>query len=322
MTTEILQQPKLGISRWLLLGASSVVLCLSYLMAIFTPFPLAIATVLYGRMRGYSLMLAGLLLCVALGASGVLDYTLASSYFLLSFFAVVISETMLRSWKPVRSLVATGIVFLVLFAGGLTSYVKAEKKTIMEIATIEVSKVITKLEEAKKAGTFQQDLSDLGLARPAGEIAQEILRTIPGYLVMGVFFILWVNTYLVLKGRRLLQPAVTHEFDENHLLSFKVPFAGAYVVAISLAMAVWGNQLIPVWGEVIGMLLLQTIGVFYFFQGFGVTLNFLNHFQILGFLRTIFVMGVVFFIPWMVAVLGIFDTWFDFNNKFKKKVSN
>jgi MFS family permease len=322
MSTEILQAPKLSTSRMLLLGASSVVLCLSYLMAMFTPFPLAMATVLYGRARGYGMVAVGFVVCILLGQFVFLDYTLASSYAGLALFAAVISETVLRSWRPVRSLVITGLVFLAALFGTGYAFVNSQKSTVKEVVIAEVSQVLVRLEEAKKAGSFQQDLADLGLARPVAEIAQDVINTIPGYVFMGVFFVLWVNMYLVLKGRRLLQPDQAHQYDESTLLNFKMPLAGVYAVVAGLALSVWGDQVSAEWGTTGGLVILRAIGVFYFFQGFGVALGFLNHFQIVGFFRTLFVMAVVFFVPWLLALLGLFDTWFDFNQKLKKKVSN
>jgi len=320
MTTEILQAPRLSTSRMLLLGASSVVLCLSYLMAMFTPFPLAMATVLYGRARGYGMALVGLVICALLGHFVFLEYTLAASYLCLAFTAVIIAESVLRNWSPVRSVVTTGLVLLAMLGGLFAGYVASQKLSVHAAVTEEVAAVIAKLEEASKAGNFNQSLADLGLARPAAEIAQEVITTIPGYLVMGVFFLLWTNMYLVLKGQRLLRVGEQH--DESALLNFKMPFVGVYFVVAALSLVMWGAQLNPVWGEPAGQTLLKAVGVFYFFQGLGVILSVLNHFQVVGFFRTLFVMAVVFFIPWAVALVGLFDTWFDFDQKFKNKVSN
>ncbi len=323
MSQEILQTPKLGLPRMLLLGAASIILCLSYLMAIFTPFPIAMGVVLYGRLRGYGMLFVCLGLCITLGTFGIIDYSLAGSYALFAVFAAVIAETMNFNWRPVRSLVITGIVFLSAMVATSATYLRMEKKSLLQVVEQDIVAVaIARFEDAKKAGAIKQDLAELGLARPASEIASELLKVVPGYLVMGIFFVLWVNTYLTLKARRLMQPAQKHQFDETTLLSFKMPFAGIYVVVAALLLATWGEKLDPQWGEVMGMVLLQSVGVFYFFQGFGVALGFLNHFQIVGFFRTLFVMSVVFFVPWALAVLGLFDTWFDFNNKFKKQVSN
>jgi len=320
MSTEILQPPRLSLSRLLLLGASSVVLCLSYLMALFTPFPLAMATVMYGRVKGYALGLAGFSVCLLLGAFFFKDYTLAASYLILLTISTIVSESSLRSWRPVRTVVVTGVVFLGLVLAIGAGYLQDQNLTLHSAVTKEVTLVLERLTEARTQGMLSQDLSDLGLNRPAGEIAQEMIETLPGYLFAGTFFILWVNMYLVLKGRRLLQPEQDHSYDERTLLDFKVPFAGAYLVAASLALAVWGDK-IP-WGTVAGLTVLRAVGVFYFFQGFGVSLSFLNHFNVVGFFRTLAIMVVVFFAPWLLAVVGLFDTFFDFNHKFKKQVSN
>jgi len=280
------------------------------------------ATVLYGRARGYGMAVVAILGCALIEQFITLDFPLTAIYTSFVVFSVLITEAVLRHWRPARSLIIIGTLFISLIGICGLAHLTVNKTTLMAETTTFVASQIKVLEEAKKAGHFSQDLADLGLARPVADIAQEAISTIPGYLFMGVFFLLWVNMYLVLKGRRLLQPGHKHAYDENALLNFKMPLAGVYVVAIGLALAIWGQEVSPLWGEAMGLLLLRSIGVFYFFQGFGVALVFLNHFQIVGFFRTLFVMAVVFFVPWMVALLGLFDTWFDFNQKLKKKVTN
>jgi hypothetical protein len=289
-------------------------------MAMFTPFPLAMATVLYGRARGYAMAFAGLVICMLLGHFVFLEYTLAASYLCLSFTAAIIAESVLRGWSPVRSVVTTGVLLLALFSGVFAAYVKTQQASVHAVVTQEVTNVIARLEEAGKAGNISQNLADLGLARPAGEIAQEVITTVPGYLIMGVFFLLWTNMYLVLKGQRLLRQGQGH--DETVLLNFKMPFVAVYLVVAALCLVMWGEKVLPLWGEPVGQTMLKVVGVFYFFQGLGVILSVLNHFQVVGFFRTLFIMAVVFFIPWAVALVGLFDTWFDFDQKFKNKVSN
>lgn len=319
MTTEVLQPPKLSTSRLLLLGASSLVLCLSYLMAVFAPFPVTIATALYGRLRGYGVALAGLALSIPLGLQMTGDFTLAISFSALMVFAVVISETLLRSWPPVRSVVIAGSAALLLFAGFFAWTMHAEQTTPVDFFAQQIAEAQGKLVAAKAAGKFEQDLTEIGLGGDPKDLARELLQVVPGYLFMGIFFVLWVNMFLALKGQRLLRTDTSVRFDERELLRFKMPFAWAYVVAIALALVVGADYWQLSWAEPVGLNVLRMVGIFYFFQGFGVMLEYLNHFGVLGIFRTFFVMGIVFFVPQVIALLGLFDTWFDFTSKIKNK---
>lgn len=319
--TEILQTPRLSISRLLLLGASSVVLCLSYLMAVFTPFPVAIATLMYGRVKGYAVAMLGLVVCLILSQTLMKgDFTSAGSYLVLSFIGIMIAEILLRDWAPVRSLFLAGMSFVVIIAASVSITLKTQKLSLHEVVTNEISRIQEQLNKARADGALQQELDEMGLGQPAAELATQALKTFPGYFFMGVFFVLWVNGYLALKARRLLEPSFEHKHDEKSLLEFKMPLWGVYVVVVGLVLALFAEK-IP-YGDFVGVTLLRAIAVFYFFQGFGIFLSVLNHYRILGFFRTIIVMMIVFFVPWLLAVVGLFDTWFDFNNKFKKQVSN
>lgn len=317
MNTEVLQPPKLSPARLFLLGGASVVLCFSYLMAVFTPFPVAMAVVLYGRARGYLVAMVGILVCLAASSFLTKDLTLVVSYTVMSAFGVVIAETMLRDWRPVRAIVVCGLVAIAFVLAGFGWLLDSARLTPMQFATQEVGSVVQRLEEARQQGKFAQDLVDLGLARPPQDIARDILRLIPGYLFIATYFILWVNMFLALKGRRLLHAEpVAH--DERALLGFKVPFAAVYLVVAGLAVYVFAEQIPWTEAEAAGMTVLRMVGVFYFFQGFGVMLDYLTHYGVVGFFRSILVMGVVFLAPVLIAVLGLLDTWFEFTTKLKK----
>ncbi len=319
MVSEVLQPPRLSPARLFLLGASSVVLCLSQLMAVFAPFPMAMAVVLYGRARAYLVALLGAGICLMAGQWLLGDFTLAASYACMGLFALAISETLVRGWRPVRAVVVTGLVFLACAGAAALWYTWATKTSLHGLVTAQITASVESLEAARKAGNTELDLVDLGLGRPPAEIATDVLRVVPGYLFIATFFVLWVNMYLALKGQRLLNPATQPSHDERALLGFKMPFAWAYVVAAALALVV-GKDVLPLWwAEPVGMNVLHALGVFYFFQGFGVMLAYLNHWSVLGFLRTLFVMGVVLLMPSLVAALGLFDTWFDFTRKIRKK---
>ena len=319
MATEVLQPPKLSNTRLLLLGASSVVLCLSYLMAVFTPFPVSMAVVLYGRLKGYGVALLGFAVSVALGRFLTGDYTLSVFYGCLLGVAVIVGETMKRGWNPIRAIITSGLVFM-----GACTLLVAVLSWKLSVSPVdffvgEVTTAIQKLELAKKDGKFDQSLVDLGLNRPPQEIAREVVNLVPGYLFITVFFVMWVNMFLALKGQRLLRTETSVAWDERALMTFKMPFFWAYVVALALALVVGADAMKWAWAEPVGMNLLRMLGVFYFFQGFGVLLDYLNHFHVLGFFRTLIVMSIILVMPALIAIFGLFDTWFDFTKKLSKK---
>ncbi len=319
--SEVLQPPRLSMSRLMLLGASSVVLCLSYLMAVFTPFPVAIATIMYGRVKGYAVALLGFSTCLVLSLTLMKgDFTGAGSYLMLSLIGLLIAEILRKDWAPVRSLLFAGLSLIAIVVASVGITLKTQKLDLHAVVSTEITRIQDQLKKAQTEGTLQQELDEIGLGQPADELATQTLKTFPGYFIMGIFFVLWVNSYLALKARRLLQPSFDHKHDERSLLDFKMPLWGVYFVVVGLVLVLVADK-IP-YGDFAGMTLLRMVGVFYFFQGFGIFLSVLNHYGILGFFRTLIVMMIVFFVPWLLALVGLFDTWFDFNNKLKKQVSN
>ena len=102
MSSEVMQTPQLTTGRLILLGVSSIVLCISFIMSIFAPFPLALAVVMYGRAKGYLAGLLGLLTCFALARTVYGDLTLFGFYFCVMIFAFGIAEITKRGVSPLN----------------------------------------------------------------------------------------------------------------------------------------------------------------------------------------------------------------------------
>ena len=83
-------------------------------------------------------------------------------------------------------------------------------------------------------------------------------------------------------------------------------------------MTMWG-EFLGEWGPVMGISLLKILGVFYFFQGFGIYVDFLDHVRIFGFLRSILVVLIVLTANQMLALVGLFDMFVNFRKFLKKK---
>jgi uncharacterized membrane protein len=64
--------------------------------------------------------------------------------------------------------------------------------------------------------------------------------------------------------------------------------------------------------SVVGGNILYCLGVFYLFQGFGVYSDFLQYLRIRGFLKTLFIVFTLVMAFKFLAIIGMFDLWFDF----------
>jgi hypothetical protein len=322
MNTDVMQAPQLSTSRLLLLGASSVILCMSFIMAVFAPFPLALAVVMYGRVKGYLTIAAGLVLSFGVAGTIYGDLTLFGFYACVAVFAAAIAEIARRGISPVKGLVAVGLGFVLAVAGAFTVLMSSLKTTPTAFIVQQIEKSADKIAEQKKVVELSGDkdaIQVLQLLDRPDLLAAEMIESFPSYFFMGVFLMLWFNMFLVLKSRRLLFSGSDFPFSERELLTFRVPFAFVAVLALGLAGAVWGDRLAGLPLEALGLTIVKCLGVFYFFQGFGVLSDLLNFAGVVGFFRTLIVIVTVFLGSYLIAVGGLFDNWFDFRKYFVKR---
>jgi hypothetical protein len=205
-------------------------------------------------------------------------------------------------------------------AGALSfSFLKSQNVTLEQYIVRELKSSSDKLAEQKEViaqSTDKNSIELLALLDRPDLLAKQMIQSLPMYFFVGIFVMLWFNTFLALKSRRLLLSGQDHTFSEKNLLNFKVPFAVIYPLIAGLAMAVFGG---PYGLETWGLIVVQCLGVFYFFQGFGIFSDLLNFLGVRGFFRTILVMVTIFMANYLIAVAGLFDNWFDFRKYFVKQ---
>jgi Predicted membrane protein (DUF2232) len=322
MNTEVMQAPQMSTGRLLLLGASSVILCISFIMAVFAPFPLALAIIMYGRVKGYLVGALGLVTSFLFASMIYGDLTLFGFYFCVLIFAAGISEIVLRGISPVKGMVTVGMSFILLVSMGFAAMMNSLQTTPKAFILEQIEKSADKIAEQKKAVEMSGDkdaIQVLQLLDRPDLLAREMMESFPSYFFMGVFLMLWFNMFLALKSRRLLFSGNDYPYTEKNLLDFKVPFGFVVVLAFGLVLAVWGEQLGTLPYESVGFTVIRCLGVFYFFQGFGVFSDLLNFVGIAGFFRTLIVMMTIFMGSYLIAAAGLFDNWFDFRKYFVKR---
>lgn len=297
-------------------------MCISFIMAIFAPFPLALAVILYGRSKGYLTGLAGLVLSYVFASMVYGDLTLFGFYVGVMIFGFGVAEIVLRGISPIKGLVSFGMGFILLTAAAFGFMMSSMKTTPREFILQQIERSADKIAEQKKVVEQSGDKDSIEvlqlLDRP-DLLAKEMIESFPSYYFMGVFLMLWFNMFMVLKGRRLLFSGQDYPYSERNLLNFKVPFGFIVVLACGLALAVWGEQLGSTTFESIGHTIIFCLGIFYFFQGFGVFSDLLNFLGIVGFFRTLIVMITIFTGSYLIAFAGLFDNWFDFRKYFVKR---
>jgi len=321
MNTELMQNPQLSVKRLLLLGLSSVVLCVSFVMSVFAPFPLALAVILYGRSKGFLTGLLGLGLSFAFASVLYQDLTLFGFYGCVLIFGFAIAEIVIRGISPVKGLVSFGLGFILLVSGLFTALISSQEMTPVQFIAQQLEKSRDKLNEQKKLieqSAQDYDVEALQLLDRPDQLARVFFETMPGYFFIGVFLMLWFNMFLVLKSRRLLLSGQDYPYSEKNLLNFKVPFGFVVPLALGLALAVWGKDTGFQYSEMIGFTLIKCLGIFYFFQGFGVFSDLLSFLGVVGFFRMLIVMFVIFTGKYLIAAAGLFDNWFDFRKYFVK----
>jgi hypothetical protein len=321
MSADVMPNPQLSFGRLALLGLSSVVLSASFIMSIFAPFPIALAVIMYGRLRGYAIGALGAMVCFVLASLLFKDLVLFGFYLCVLLFGFGIAEIVQRGIRPVRGLVIFGLLFLTVISSLGGFFLKSQNLSAEQYIVQQIEQSSDKLEEQKKLikQSESTDIEALTLLDNPKLLAKELIKTFPGYIFIAMFIMLWFNMFMVLKSRRLLFAGNDYPHSEHDLLRFQVPFAWILLLVVGLVLATWGQDLGQLWYEDAGMNIIKCLGLFYFFQGFGVLSDFLSFLGIVGFWRSLLVMSIIFLGSTVVAMAGLLDNWFEFRKYFVKK---
>lgn len=322
VTDFVMQPPQLSKQRLLLLGVSSVVLCISFIMSVFAPFPLALANILYGRTLGLLTGVAGLVVSFAFAKFVYADLTLFWFYALVFVFGTGVAEIAKRNINPIKGMVIFGFSFIALFSLLTYGFLRSQNLTPEKFVLSQIEMSKDKISEQKKIveqSGNQDSIQVLQLLDRPDLLAKQLIEAFPSYFFIGVFLMLWFNMFLVLKSRRLLLSAQDYTYSEKNLLNFKVPFGFVLLLVAGFILAIWSEDFGFGQYETLGYTIIKCLGIFYFFQGFGVFSDMLNFLGIMGLFRSLIVMMVIFMANYLIAAAGLFDNWFDFRKYFVKR---
>jgi hypothetical protein len=312
-----------SVGKLLFLAIISAALCSFGPMSVFAPVPLAIAFLLYGRLITFALgaVTAGLLWTAAITIPGFPTYVVAL-YVMTFFVAMMISESIYRNISPVRGLIFSGLIVVTILGSVLIAVDKISPITLKGEISSSVSTVLNQLKKQKQTSSEisgeEERAFDEFVNKPEA-LTNEIYSSLPLIVFVFSYLGLWVSLYVTLRNSIVWRSKVLYNYNLKDLTNFKVPEFFVYPLILSLVLWVGADYGLPPGSEVIGRNLLYSLGVFYLFQGFGVYNDFLKYLKIGGFIKTMFIAFTFILANKFLAILGIFDLWFDFRRFFTNK---
>ena len=249
---------------------------------------------------------------------------IAGMYLSALLYAILIAEVVLRNINPVKGLIYSGIILVTIVGGSLIGYNQVSKVSVKAELRANVVKLLGMVKEQNKdnealnsngeeARAFQDFIS-----KPE-ELANEIFSILPAIIFVFSFLGLWISLYMTLRNAAIWRYKNHYPYSLKDLINFRAPDFLVWPLILSLACIVGADYGLPKLAEVIGSNLLYCLGVFYLFQGFGVYNAFLKYLKIGGFLKSMFVVFTLVMAYKFLAILGLFDLWFDFRKFFINK---
>lgn len=326
---ELKPQISFSLGRILMIILLSVVLVFSVYFTAFTPYPLGLAIVLFGRKIGLSLIALAIGVFYFISVNFIHDLSVFSLYFVSALIAIFIGEVILRGISPIKGIVFS-LVSVVLVLGG--AYLSQKELVDQKIKTSILEKIesvkpllkseIEELESSPEGSAYAlQNMLD----KPEPFIEKTIEQA-PGYILMGFILMLWLNMFLLLKSSRMLKAGEKQVFTEKELLHFKVPEKLIAVFLVGMGMYLASDLSLfdteaNAWVAQVGLLIIQVLGIFYFFQGFGIYMAFLDRYEIKGFFRSLLMVVTILVAHQVLALIGLFDMFVNFRKYLKKRDS-
>lgn len=311
----------LGAKHLYMMGMTSVLLCASIFMSIFTPYPLGLSSVIFGRTKGITNAALSALVSFFLIRLVFKDGNLFLFFIFSSVLGLSLAEVVRRNINPIKGILGIGLVVTLLTSGLGFAYLGAKGTTVKKVLLVEIEKIQPLLDEQRKrleASSESVDSEVLNLFKNPESLADSIISIIPSSFLMMLFIMLWANMFMLLKSSRLLDTHNHSSFSEKYLLRFKMPDQAIWLVIVSLVLTLWGDE-VGAGYALLGVTVLKTLGVFYFFQGFGIYIDFLNSFKVAGFLRLSLILVTVLAANQMLALIGLFDMFVNFRKFLKKQ---
>lgn len=298
-------------------------------LSLFAPVPMAFAYILYGALKTsvVGIVVVGALMALAtfFPAAAFLG-SQAGVFFVAMVFGFFASHVIAKGQRPVQGLLRSGFIILsavLLLVGGVAMVSEVpvtEQLNSVVTKTFETALESENVKSMLAAGGPEARVLEMTLKKPADAV-KLILDWSFTAVFVGIFFTLWLTLFLVFRNTFIWKDRHNYPYKLKDFVNFRTPDYLIYPLLAGMGL-ILGTEYIGPWAEVVGYNVIYSLGVFYFFQGFGCYLAFLDFLSIKGFLRTFLTMFTIFMGFKVVALTGVLDLFFDFKNKLKKKSRN
>lgn len=289
-------------------------------LVLIAPFPMVLCYLLYGRFKG---VLLGIVCAIVLT---IISWKIDKSFILLSFFmllfvvAISLSEIFFRKIHPVKGFLWVGTfltsIFMLLYGViflKLGATIKSSLIGLLEKTKGQYLEIVAQNGEANLR-TIQDYFAN------TTQIAEKFLSVTPAIIFVGIFLLIWLTLCMILRNSKAWRVYVEYPYMLRDFFAFKVPDFFVWPLIFALALYVGADHLqLGNAAEIIGENLMYCLGILFFFQGFGIYLDFLTFVRIYGLFRTLIVFLVVFWAWELLVLIGIINFWFDFREFFKRK---
>lgn len=315
--------PELSAGKLFFLGALAFLFASLEPFALFASIPFTLSFLLYGKMKTFFMGVIGTALAFGLVQLKAYQGSALGTFPLSLIYGFLISNSLKRKEHPVRGIAINGIsvfmVFMALILAFHFNYEGGVEGLLVPYVKTTATQYYKNIETAVGVpGEQLRQLKDV-MDNPM-LIVSPIVNYGTGFIFVGVLLSFWVGTFVALRMAPLWTPFHEYSYDSKSLTSFQVPYFTIWPLIAGLVLAVGSSY--GVFGEkaeVYGFNILLMLGIFYFFQGFGILSELLTHWRFFGFFRSMVIFFAVITSYQIIALVGVLDTWVNFRRFFENK---
>lgn len=302
----------------------TVLLCFGGPLSLFAPVPVVLALLIFGRTSTlfFSGLFAAVLWYVSSKITNGNEFFLNGVHLVAIYGGVLLAEMITRNVNPVKGLIIAGFIFVATIGGVIAINENLGAEKVLDKVSRGVNQVITTIKENNKdvleQGNEEARIIKAVISNPK-DIVDEVMNYLPSIIFVTCFFALWICLYSVLRLSKVWRYKILYSFGTRDLITFKAPEYFVYPLIAGLILVIGKDYGFGPKAEVIGGNILYCLGVFYLFQGFGIFYDFLTFARIGGIFKSAIMAFVLMASFKFLAIVGMFDLWFDFRKYFTKK---
>ncbi len=308
--------PELNNSKLLFLGFLAFLFSSLEPFALFASIPFTLCFLLYGKTKTIVIGILGTALAFALVQVKVYQGSALGTFPMSLIYGYLISNIVRKEIHPIKGIVVNGLGMFAVIVTAIAAFhfsVEGGLPKVLDTYVVKASTVYYEQWKSRPEIPKEQLNQFQDIMKNPKIVVDPIMKYGFGVIFIGVFISFWVGTFVALKMGPLWRTIHAYPFQLKTLTSFKVPHQMVWPLIVALVITVghlYGH--LGSWAEVVGFNALLIMGVFYFFQGFGILSDLLNYWRIFGFFRSMLIFFTVVMGYQVLALLGVLDTWVDF----------